>query len=66
MNISTEKLKKFISDNSESEISNTEVLKQVMRIKLSILKEAEKALNTAIKEKDSTMVASIAEILKSY
>lgn len=40
--------------------------KKILDIKLNILKEAEKAMEDAVKEKDSAMISAIAELLKNY
>ena len=40
--------------------------KEILDIKVNILKKAEKAMETAVKEKDSTMISAIAELLKNY
>lgn len=39
---------------------------EIWEIKMEILKDTKNALLTALKEKDSAMVAAIAEILKQY
>ena len=38
--------------------------KEILDIKLNILKMAEKAMEDAVKERDPAMVAAIAELLK--
>ncbi|MGM0143730.1 hypothetical protein IGJ94_000257 [Enterococcus sp. AZ153] len=40
--------------------------KEILDIKLNILKMAEKAMEDAVKEENSAMVAAIAELLKNY
>ena len=40
--------------------------KEILDIKLNILKMAEKAMEDAVKERDPAMVAAIAELLKNY
>lgn len=39
--------------------------KKILDIKVNILKMAEKAMETAVKEKDSAMISAIAEIVKA-
>lgn len=39
---------------------------EILDIKVNILKKAEKAMEDAVKEKSSAMVAAIAELLKNY
>lgn len=53
-------------NNVKQDLTTQEIAKLIMEIKLGILQQLEKALDQAIKEKNSTMVAAIAEILKSY
>ncbi|EOB1378165.1 hypothetical protein [Enterococcus hirae] len=40
--------------------------KEILDIKVNILKNAEKAMEDAVKEENSAMVAAIAELLKNY
>ncbi|WP_207494326.1 hypothetical protein [Enterococcus hirae] len=40
--------------------------KKILDIKANILKMAEKAMETAVKEKDSAMISAIAELLQNY
>lgn len=40
--------------------------KKILDIKVNILKTAEKAMETAVKEKDSAMISAIAELLQNY
>ncbi|AFM69154.1 hypothetical protein ACJZQ5_000310 [Enterococcus hirae] len=40
--------------------------KEILDIKVNILKKAEKAMEDAVKEENSAMVAAIAELLKNY
>ena len=40
--------------------------KEILDIKLNILKKAEKAMETAIKAENPAMVVAIAELLKNY
>ena len=40
--------------------------KEILGIKVNILKKAEKAMEDAVKEKDSAMISAIAELLKNY
>lgn len=51
---------------STKELTTQEITKLILGIKFGILQQLEKALDQAIKEKNSTMVAAIAEILKIY
>ena len=53
-------------NNVKQDLTTQEIAKLIMEIKLGILQQLEKALDQAIKEKNSTMVAAIAEILKCY
>ena len=47
-------------------LTSQEITKLIMGIKLGILQQAEKALEQAAKERNSAMVAAIAELLKNY
>lgn len=38
---------------------------KILNVELNILKKAEEAMEDAVKEKDSAMVAAIAELLKN-
>lgn len=40
--------------------------KEILDIKLNILKMAEKAMEDAVKERDSAMISAIAELLQNY
>jgi len=65
-NIDRDELKKFIDENTNRELTPQEINKEIMLITLSLFQETTKALKQALKEKDSTMVAVITELLKSY
>ena len=45
---------------------NQDMLKQAAQIKINILQKAEIAMEIAVKEQNSAMVAAIAELLKNY
>ena len=65
-NIDRDELKKFIDENTNRELTPQEINKEIMLITLSLFQETTKALKQALKEKDSTMVAAITELMKSY
>ena len=65
-NINRDELRKFIEENTNKELTPQEINKEIMLISLSLFQEITKALKQALKEKDSTMVAVITELLKSY
>lgn len=65
-NINVKELQKFIEDNANKGLTPQEITKLIMEIKLGILQQVEQALEQATKERNSAMVAAIAEILKSY
>ncbi|HHX0198596.1 TPA: hypothetical protein ACU3U7_001434 [Enterococcus faecalis] len=65
-NINVKELQKFIEDNANKGLTSQEITKLIMEIKLGILQQAEKALEQAAKERNSAMVAAIAELLKNY
>jgi len=63
--INKEKLEKFIEENTEREMTWRDLEKDSLRLKHSILEQAEKNLKFAFENKNSTMVAAIAEIMKA-
>lgn len=63
--IDTEKLEKFIKETKEKQMTNQEIVNDMLRLKHSIIEQAEENLRFAFEEKNSTMVAAIAEILKA-
>lgn len=63
--INKEKLEKFIEENAEREMTRQELEKDILRLKHSILEQAEKNLKFAFENGNSTMVAAIAEIMKA-
>lgn len=65
-NINVKELQKFIEDNANKGLTSQEIAKLIMEIKLRILQQAEQALEQATKERNSAMVAAIAELLKNY
>ena len=65
-NINVKELQKFIEDNANKGLTSQEITKLIMEIKLRILQQAEQALEQATKERNSAMVAAIAELLKNY
>lgn len=46
-------------------MDNKSFIKETLELKLNILKKIENYVEVALKEKDSAMVAAIAEILKN-
>lgn len=63
--INKEKLEKFIEENTEREMTRQDLEKDLLRLKHSILEQAERNLKFAFERENSTMVAAIAEILKA-
>lgn len=63
--IDIEKLKDFIEEHQEKEMTSQEISREESKIKYSILVEVNNQLNDAFKYGNSTMVAAIAEILKA-
>lgn len=56
---------KFIEENTEREMTRQDLEKDLFRLKHSILEQAEENLKFAFENKNSTMVAAIAEIMKA-
>ncbi|MGF1919056.1 hypothetical protein [Enterococcus faecalis] len=65
-NINVKELQKFIEDNANKGLTSQEITKLIMGIKFGILQQAEKAFEQATEERNSAMVAAIAELLKNY
>lgn len=63
--INKEKIEKFIEENTEREMTRQDLEKDLLRLKHSILEQAEKNLKFAVENENSTMVAAIAEIMKA-
>jgi len=63
--INKDKLEKFIEENTEREMTRQELEKDILRLKHSILEQAERNLKFAFENKTPAMVAAIAEIMKA-
>ena len=53
------------SNREAEEIAPQEAMRKIQTIKITIFENAHEAMKQAVKERDSAMVAAIAEIIKS-
>jgi len=63
--ISVNKLQELVNENSTKEMTTQEITEAVFQKKYEILEVVSAQLEIALKEKDSAMVAAIAEVLKT-
>ena len=63
--ISTRKLQEFIENESTTQESPLDIARRIEIRKLEILELVQQEVKVALKEKNSAMVAAIAEILKT-
>ena len=63
--IAIKKLQKFINSEENRKLTPQEEIRKIQSIKAIMIEDVREAMKQAIKEKDSAMVAAIAEILKS-
>lgn len=54
-----------VSNREAEEIAPQEAMRKIQTIKITIFENAHEAMKQAVKERDSAMVAAIAEIIKS-